>query len=538
MDCLFIVSEKKFHVVSIVFIFSLFLYVYLTGDPSRFHHGGRSKPLPAYSRGENATQPDTAAADGNSSSSSLKTGINDVLNESVSMKRRGYMFPLRLPEQLTMATAHFHQFQNLVNDWGFTGVEPFAYGSTMFGLKSLHPSFPNRSVPLSTLFNASIHNDYLSKCMKREPDPETGYPVLFEPTREFLRRSYRKIVFVYFAAHYHLDQAVNNEMTRKTVEREINRQNSTFMDCSSAARTHGMSKRVEDLLAKEIAIEKQIKSTTEPLPNDLEAFKVTQAFCVKNGNKISLRDLRDFVLVHIHKEGGARIEVSIIFISWQGRFTHPLVDSDVNNYINLCRIPFSEPFHSDYILKTTERYLNSLDLHGQPYISVHIRFEKLFYFVFEHGRASMDGFVNCCMNRLNMVLSAVAEKFNITSQDNILVNWDYSPYGSMEYPIRDTVQVARKHLKKVNGRPVYFDPKKFGVTAEHNIVSLVEMNALLKGNALVTVGGGSYQHTIAQTFLEHHRNPDDPEAAELLHYGHLCIPNLEKLHGLSLPPTC
>ena len=102
---------------------------------------------------------------------------------------KSYMFSLRGPEQLTMSTAHFHQFLNLVNDWGaFTGVEPFAYGTTMYGLRSIHAGNPEGSVPFSKLFNASIHNDYLSICMKRQPDPETGRPLLFETVTEFLRR--------------------------------------------------------------------------------------------------------------------------------------------------------------------------------------------------------------------------------------------------------------------------------------------------------------------------------------------------------------
>ena len=454
------------------------------------------------------------------------------------------MFSLRTLEQLTMATAHFHQFQNLVNDWGFTGVEPFVYRSTMFGLRSIHSDSPNRSVPFSTLFNASAHNDYLSKCMKREPDPETGYPVLFEPTREFLRRSYRKIILVHFAAAKELDTVFTGDLPKR-METEINKEKGPFMDCTSAAQAQGMVERVETLLAKELELERLKSSHPKSLPlrEDLTNFTVTQVVCIKRGPKISLRDLRDFVLGHIHTGEGGAIEVSIIFISWQGRFTHPLVDSDVNNYINLCRIPFSEPFHSDYILKTTERYLNSLDLHGQPYISVHIRFEKLFLPAISKGIA-VDKFANCCMVRLNTVLSAVTEKFNISSSKFILLNWDYGPYGSMEYswPInpKSSQAISSEQIKKVKAQPAYFDPRKFGVPAENSIVSLVEMNTLLKGSALVTVGGGSYQHTIAQTFLERHRDPDHPEAAELLHFGHICTgkPDSEHLHGVTVPPKC
>ena len=143
------------------------------------------------------------------------------------------------------------------------------------------------------------------------------------------------------------------------------------------------------------------------------------------------------------------------------------------------------------------------------------------------------------MNRLNKVLSVVAKKFNITSLDNILLNWDYSPYGSTEYSVPHSSEVAHEQLKKVKASPVYFNPRNFNVPAQGSIVSLVEMDLLLNASALVTVGGGSYQHTITQTFLERHGDPNNPEAAKEFHYGHLCIPRIEtNLHGIPLPPQC
>ena len=52
---------------------------------------------------------------------------------------------------------------------------------------------------------------------------------------------------------------------------------------------------------------------------------------------------------------------------------------------------------------------------------------------------------------------------------------------------------------------------KFGVPINHGLVSLVEMNALLGGRALVTVGDGSYQTTLIEIFIQHHRDRSNPE---------------------------
>ena len=61
-----------------------------------------------------------------------------------------------------------------------------------------------------------------------------------------------------------------------------------------------------------------------------------------------------------HRSVEGANEFSVLFISWQGRFTHPLVDTDVSNYVNLCRIPFGTPYYSDYVInvaKTVYRFI-------------------------------------------------------------------------------------------------------------------------------------------------------------------------------------
>ena len=438
-----------------------------------------------------------------------------------------YMFALRILEQLTMSTAHFHQFLNLVHDWGFTGVEPFAYGTSLFGLRSLHKQDPLGSVPFNTIFNATMHNDYLSKCMKRQPDSE----ILFEPATEFIRRSHRRIVLIYFAAH---TPEVLTLAIRSKVENEINKLKGPFSDCTVAARTHGMAKYVEDLLADELELERRYSLSNLSLPQHLESFNVAQSFCIKRDIKIRLRDLRNYVLGHL-PEGNRN--VSIIFISWQGRFTHPLIDSDVKNYINNCRLPFSQPFHSNYIKDTAKRFLNSLGFNEQPYLSVNVRFEKLYFYALEH-RKDIHMHLRCCMSRLNSLMDVIIEKFNI-STNNILLNWDYSMHGSLTCPfgeIKKCSDIASKYLNKVKAKRSFFDPKKFNLPSHHSIVSLVELETLLGGKTLVTVGGGSYQATLIETYKERHHDPGNPTLADRLHYGHLCIPP-EDLHGLKIECT-
>ena len=465
--------------------------------------------------------------------------------------RKSYMFTLRIPEQMTMSSIHFHQFLNVINDWNFTGVEPFVYSarSTLYGLRSSHANDPKGSVPYNKLYNSTLQNKYLSECMKREPDPETGVPSLFVPMVDFLRSSYRKLVLVHFAAH--AGPQVLPSQTCSRVDGEVNRQKEAFVDCSSAARKHGMFVQVEQLLSKEEEIERSYPSMdgSPPLPEHLGRFKVVQAFCIKKGLRISLRDFKTFVLDRIgaHKAADGTNEFSIVFISWQGRFTHPLVDSDVKNYINICRIPWGTPFYSDYVKNAAKRYINSLNFHGQPYLSIHIRFEKLYETVGRNRQKAVT-YVDCCMKRLNSVISAVMTKFNI-SEGNVVLNWDYSPFGSTVCPIPGCKELANDNLKKLTIKPTYVDPKKLNLPANRGLIALIEMNVLYSGKVLLTVGHGSYQYTIINSFISAHQEQYMSEEgitsaraalekAKGLYYGPICEPGKGNVRDLAVEPVC
>ena len=201
------------------------------------------------------------------------------------------MIALRIPEQLTMCTIHFHQFLNVVDDWNLTSVEPFIYRSDMFGLRSLAP-YASVTYPFSRLFNASKHNDYLSTCMNRTSDPETGKPVLFEPMVEFLKRSHRDVVVIHFMwfwntlKHKHWRVPLHNSLANIT---------DTFIDCTEGARKHGLAEEVEAAMKDEIRIERiQFPGS---LPDKVDSFRVVKTFCVRKTLKFHCGSLEIICLV-------------------------------------------------------------------------------------------------------------------------------------------------------------------------------------------------------------------------------------------------
>ena len=493
-------------------------------------------PPGAISNSRTNSQPSSDPSD----SSPADNGRNQP---SAAPYTKSYMLTLRIPEQLTMSSIHFHQLLNVANDWGCIGVEPFVYSTrsrfTMFGLRNSRADDLEGFLPYNKLFNSTLQNKFFGECMKRQPHPKTGIPIVFEPMVDFLRSSYRKLILVIWARG-----------SSSKVDKQVNGQKGAFVDCSSGAEAQGMFVDIEKQLSKEIEIERLHPSldNSPPLPEHLEEFKVVQAFCIKTGVRISLRDFKTFVFDHIgaHKSVEGANEFSVLFISWQGRFTHPLVDTDVSNYINLCRIPFGTPYYSDYVINAAKRYIDSLNFHGKPFLSIHIRFEKLF----RMARKNRLQFVDCCMKRLNSAISAAMAKFNI-SKGNAVLNWDYSPLGSVACPIGHCREIADENLKKLNVKPTFVDPKKFGLPVNGGLIALIEMNVLYSGKVLLTVGEGSYQATIIDSFITAHQEKFMSEEgitnatialnkAKELVYGHPCGPgNIpEFVDDLDIEPKC
>jgi len=308
---------------------------------------------------------------------------------------KSYMLSLHYAEQLTMATRHYIQFINLVAGWNLTGVEPYVRNSRMYGLRYFEPS--TNFYKYSLLLNTSSLNSELSSCLERATDAEKGRPVLFDSISEFMRRSYRNIVIVYFIKHMtillkEIHEAMDN----------IAFGDQPIKDCTETARDNGLSENVEEKLALEFALVRNESafSWLPPEPHDNNSFQVVQAFCVEKSTPISLVQLRDYVLSHIRSSN--KLEVSIMFISWQGRFTHTFKDLHT---MNKCRLLPSQILYSNKVLDTTHQFIDSLGLHKSSYISVHVRFAKLFL----RHLIDSDNFYECCMKKLKVLVGMVQQ---------------------------------------------------------------------------------------------------------------------------------
>ena len=446
---------------------------------------------------------------------------------------KSYMLSLTYAEQLTMATAHYIQFINLVAGWNLTGVEPYVHTSRMFGLHS-------DSVPISSFYkyslflNISALNAELSDCLERATDMEKDGTVLFESINEFMNQSYRDIVIVYFSKH----MRVFSREIHAAMDRNVAFGDQPIKDCTETSRDKGLSEQVEVKLAQEFAFMRN-ESKFSSLPHTNGDFKVLQAFCVEKSTPITLVQLRDYVLSHIrHDTNGKKLNVSIMFISWQGRFTHPFKDLET---MNRCRLLPSQIKYSNKVLDTAHQFIHSLGLRKSSYISVHIRFAKLFL----HHKTDSDNFYECCMKKVNVLVGMVQRKSGITS-DGVLLIQDFGTYGTDACRFNGLylahhlcIEKSTKLISQLNMTLAKFDPVKFDAPINSGFASLVEAASLFGGRLLITVGEGSYQHSLINRFIEQHHDPGNPEAASKLHYHLQCMesPGPETVNGLVIPGT-
>ena len=54
-------------------------------------------------------------------------------------------------------------------------------------------------------------------------------------------------------------------------------------------------------------------------------------------------------------------------------------------------------------------------------------------------------------------------------------------------------------------KPTFLDPRRFDLPTNRGLIALIEMNILHSGKVLLTVGHGSYQETLIESFIAVHQ---------------------------------
>ena len=465
---------------------------------------------------------------------------------------KGYILALYVLEQLTMSSAHYISLLNLAHSWGLTGVEPTICRSRMYGLPGIaglcnqHPNASQREpqnsveVKYSRLYDLLYLNSKLKQCFSTDSScrsgcqpTDTSSNKVIESLHYFIRSSYRELVLVHFVHGVgggasrvsFLPLDIVHSLERRvtfSVEKPI-------VDCSQLARETGLTSAVEHMFNK--------------LVSQTSVFVVKRVICIDTDQSeegIDAKHLRNAIFHSL-------LNVSVVFTKWQNRG----VISRGSEVLSRCKV--SPIHHSEEVIATSRRFLSSISIR-QPFLSVHLRLERLY-----QCEALIPGYTDCCVERLRSLLSKVLSRHEIDKKDVLIIK-DYGQYGT------DSCTYKRKYvahsiclnltkdfftnLQKYGYSASEFLPIKFdGVPDNSAFVSLVEARAILSGSALVVGGFGSYQGTVIKQFLG-----IDDQAISFKHfddshqYGNsslyerlfrvcTCTPlkgHLEKLNGINL----
>ena len=422
-----------------------------------------------------------------------------------------YMISVVYNEQFTNAFIHYNEFVSLSSRWNFTAVEPFVLNSRIYGFQQ------EQTTKISHLLDMKQFQQRYADCL----GPQYSNLTLIDPMDSFLKESFRKIVVIYFSGHtYSLPNNIHKNMDKELKELFKKNKSKQIVNCMEQARSANLKHSIEELLQKEL------KSKDYNVQN----FSITNVFCVQKIT-ISLTDLMDFVAnLTQHK-------ASVLFVSWQGKFTRHFSDFKTMDH---CILPFTKIPFSSNVSSSAAEFVRSKGFQPNEYISVHIRFEKLFEFAFKNRKSNPINFYECCMNRTRLVLEGISNKTRIPLSRTLLVH-DMGEHGSdsCHYEGRwndhKICQVMAKQVLPLLKVPA--SEYKANDVTNTGFISLVEEASLFNGRLLLTVGQGSFQKALIKRYKDYHSNKNISSSAQDLHY-HVCL-GTEIFNGISVNhPSC
>ena len=486
---------------------------------------------------------------------------------------KSYLLSLYTLEQLTMSSAHFYSLVNLAYAWNLTAVEPVVCNSRIFGLQNLsnckskadvqtrtfEDSAHSTELDFGQLFNLTYLQHNLSRCLASTSTSTNASHnselLFFDSLANFLEHSYRDIVLVHFV---HMPGGIAGNIfvssaTLRKVDEELNAEfvhngalagTSSVFDCSSKASRTGLPKKVEDKLNSNLFL-----SSKDTLKRAVvKAFRVSNVICVdfKNLN-MSLSELEEVIVSTRRKVTGKELELeaSVVFTKWQ--IVGPLKEPKNAHIFSSCNSRWSIPY-SEEVSLASKQFLSSLKV-TKPFISVHMRLERLY-----QCEVRTQGYLDCSLQRFASLMSSLSLKYGI-DPGNVVMIKDYGPYGTDSCTYKDisvcmsTTEGIVKQLKKWGYSFAEFDPKSIpGTPHSSGFVSLVEAHSLLSGEALVTLGFGSFQGSIirkfAQSTLDVNVQSDFQEILNISNHTYRICPctllrgQTEQLNGLELGPSC
>ncbi len=411
-------------------------------------------------------------------------------------------------EQFTNAFIHYNEFLSLATRWNFTGVEPFVLNSRMSGFQN------SDSYDIRELLDMKLFHKRYAECVGGNKQS------LIDPMNSFLRQSFRNIVVVYFSPHmFVLPREIHKIMDSSLKSVFSSHKDKPVLTCTDTA-YKSLTPAVEDVLRKE-----QQKDFNRTIIDD-QKFSIKEVFCVNRDVSLSLVQLMDHLVNYLDS---SKLNASVLFVSWQGKYTRPFTDPKTMYH---CVLPFTQIPFSSKAKSQAAQFVKSKRLKSNDYISVHIRFEKLFEFAFNSHNSNQTGFYSCCMKRVQLLLEAISNKTQIPLNRTIFIKdigehgTDSCHYQGHWHPGKKCKEEMNKMTSMLTVNASEYVPQNIN-KSNTGFISLVEEASPFDGRLLLTVGSGSFQSALVNRFVDYHSN--STYSASDLHYT-VCIK--EKSNGL------
>lgn len=401
---------------------------------------------------------DTSSTEFNNHSFSItKPDEREAEGKAGSLK---FLFVLHHYEQLTKTTENLFNLAAVAKQIDRVIVEPFVRDSRMCGLpygwSGALRTERRRFYPLSLYFDVEFMNNLLKKA-------RIAPMIKLETFKRNCRSSVANTTMLHF---------MFNDRSQEKMEKwykisapmyqqiEENLKKSGWCDCNFIDHGLNVSNRIGDLQVK-----RQICIDAEKVKS-LKLFK----------NEI-LKEDKCVIIIHWRGFGKDRSHFKPEVNVSEGKLVHSLRSSE----------------------RVLERAKNIKDSIGEEYISVHIRSERQIQW-YDVERLSR------CIKTLVEKVVALKKKSQIKK---VFISTDFTRFGSdtlhsfiaqnniLAHKIKQIQRFLSKTLKPIKYKPKSDDPLEM----DSGVVALTEMNVLIGGSHLITIGSGTFQQWIVDGFV-------------------------------------
>ena len=380
----------------------------------------------------------------------------------------GYLIVSAYTDQLSAALKWFTHFVAMSNELNKRSVEPFVSNSHLYGIPPTIGSHESLSMTklltFQDLFSIGEVQSILKTCLRDVLDD-----FRFSDMNEFITSASRNVVTIELisAKQYSGEDTVfycekNNMVMDNNLKKKMKSLNQ-YVDLASS----------NQLVSKPFKIVKRICVCSHQLQVErLFAF-------IPNDSSTILVHIKQKVQIHVKTKCPEQL-TCCQYRTW----------------------PVSKK-----VIEAADKFMQQIGLR-KPYIAIHVRIERLLIASTQDVPKALQ-----CVERMRTLLHTVKNQTNRTDNKVILAH-DYGPNGSGSCYLNSKIcqNASRRILSELETMDVHivsYKPSDSGGIDERTFVSLVEKEVVTNADQLVLLGGGAFQDSLYQMFMNKHHKKQD-----------------------------